>query len=404
MNAKVLFILSSLFIAGLGLVKSLIFAKFLSFGDLGLLALFQSILALVAAFHLGLLSGGYRLASFYNTDEFEDLNSVVCALLCVLFVSSIVVLFLLDSIGVFNDLGILTYLGVFAGFVTLLSNWAMNISIAKGNLSSVNKAQLSGGIASICALPGIFNFGLYAAYFAVIIQPIVIILFLSKTVNYTLPKKLFIKRDVAFEVFRHGFFPFVAGLLFIIYQQFEKILVGHTISIEVLGHLTLFYLVFTVCSIVPDSLTRIYFPKATFFYENKQHDKLTHLVRQHFFLILSYSVVCGLGIFYFLEPVVEFFLVQHLDYVSYVKYGVVVFTLKFLSENPSIRLLSKGRNLFILYADLMCLFLYFGIFVYFFYNRNLSVEFFIHLSMLYYFAKLVILSSLAYLDDRSVSG
>lgn len=403
-NAKFNFVLSSLFIAILGLVKSLIFAKYLSFENLGFLALFQSTMALVATFHFGILSGGYRLASFYSDEEFKELNSVIYSLLFFLFLAFIIIIAFLEFSGLLDELNQLTYLGLFAGCITLFSNWTMNMSIAKGNLASVNKAQLSGAFASVITVPLIFKFGLHAAYAVVIIQPTIIILFLIKDVQYTVPESFKFKYNVATDIFKAGFFPFLAALFFITYQQLEKILIGYTLNVESLGQLTLFYLALTVWSIFPDTLTRLYFPKATFLYENKSYRQFRNLFKHHFLIVAGYCLICSFGVFYIAEPLVSKFLTQHVEFIFYVKLGVLAFIFRTLAENPAIRLLSMGCNNYILAVDAMCFFTYIASFLGFLFLDGLSVLLFIYLSIFYYFTKLIFLSFFSLIAFRGVNA
>lgn len=395
--------LSSLFIAMLGLVKSLIFAKYLSFENLGFLALFQSTMALVATFHFGILSGGYRLASFYSEEKFDELNSVIYSLLFFLFSAFIVIIAFLEVSGLIGEINEITYLGFFAGCLILFSNWAMNISIAKGNLSKANKAQLCGAFASVITLPFVFKYGLYAAYAVVIIQPLVIILFLIKSVDYTLPDSLKLDISITAKIFRTGFLPFLAGLFFITYQQLEKILIGHTIDVETLGHLTLFYLVFTVWSIVPDSLNKIFYPKSTFLFEMKRYHDFNFFLVKHFGLVLGYCLICSFGLYFTLVPVVEFVLPQHVSFVNYIYLGLGVYIFKSLCETPSIYLLSSGSNNAIVIADALCFIFYLSLFGFIFYSNNVSVEFFIFISTLYYSSKFLILLFLSLWKKRKIS-
>lgn len=402
-NPQIIFVFSSLFIAVLGLAKSIIFAKYLPFDSLGLLVLFQSTMALVATFHFGILSGGYRLASFYSEEKFKELNSVIFSLLFFLFFIFIFLLVFIEFFGLVDRINDLTYLGLFAGCITLFSNWAMNISIAKGNLTSVNKAQLCGAIASVITVPLIFYFELYAAFAVVIIQPVVIIFFLIRNVPYTVPDSFKIDFDVATSIFKSGFYPFLAALFFITYQQLEKMLIGYTLSVESLGQLTLFYLTLTVWSILPDTLTRLYFPKATFFYENNNHIQFANLFKQHFFIIACYCLLCSFCVVYFTEPLVSKFLTQHVEFVGYVKLGVIAYTFKSLAENPAIRLLSMGCNNYILIIDALCFFTYFAVFLCFFSTGALSILIFIYLAILYYFIKLILLSFFSILATRGTN-
>lgn len=402
-NAKFIFVLSSLFIAILGLVKSLIFAKYLSFESLGFLALFQSTMALVATFHFGILSGGYRLASYYSEESFNELNSVVYSLVLFLFIVFIIIIVFFAISGLIGEISQMIYFGFFAGFVVLLSSWAMNISIAKSNLSMANKAQLCGAFSSLIMLPFVFEHGLYAAYAVVVIQPLVIFIFLTKSLDYTLPNTLRFDISVVAKVFKTGFLPFLAGLFFIIYQQLEKILIGYTIDIETLGHLTLFYLVFTVWSIVPDSLNKIFYPKATLLFETGKYHDFNFLLVKHFGLVIGYCLFSFLGLYFTLVPAVQFVLPQHLDFVNYIYLGIGVYVFKSLCETPSIFLLSSRSNNSIVISDAFCFVFYLFLFCLVFYSGDVSVVSFIIISTLYYFSKFSILIFLSLLRKKELA-
>lgn len=390
-NPNFIFIIFSLLIAILGFVKTIIFAKYLPLESLGLLALFQSVMALFGIFHFGILSGGYRLSSFYDEEKFKQLNSVVYLLLILLFTVFAIVILLLEIFGVLGAESRLVYIGFAAGFISLLSNWSINLSIARGNLKYVNIAQLSGAVASLFSVIFIFKFGLVAAYISVIIQPLIITICLVKLVDYTLPNALRYDAELVLAIFKSGFFPFLAGLFFISYQQLEKILIGYSINVEALGQLTVFYLVFTVWSIIPDSLNKILYPKLTLLMEGGGYLKSKNILLKHFFLIMLYSMACSFLLLMFLQPLADIFLPQHKEFVKYVHAGLLVYIFKSLCETPSIYLMSLGENNKILLADFLCFFSYIIFFVLLILLFEQTVELFIILASLYFVLKFIVL-------------
>ncbi len=374
----------------LGLVKSLIFAKFLGFESLGFLSLFQSAMALFATVHFGILTGGYRLASYYNDSEYSELNSVIYSSIFLLFPIFLLLIKLTEAFSIVDSISNLTYLALLAGFISIFANWAINVSVAKKDLISVNKAQFLGGVISLISVSLIFTYDVYGAYFSIIVQPFIIVVYLMFNTTYTLPKSINFDLILIKKIFKMGFYPFIAGLFFIAYQQLEKIFIGYTLGVDQLGHLTIFYLVLTVWVIIPDALTRIYYPKATKLYESKDIDGYHSIIEQHLKFALCYAFFCSLVIYFFLDIVVQFVLNEHLNYVYLVKLGIVVFFLRTVSDNYSIRLLATGSNSIILYADVISFILYSVVFIFCVYTFELKLMHFIYLSMLYYLVKMII--------------
>lgn len=391
-NSSYIFVVCSLLIAFIGLAKSVFFAKYMEFDELGYLALFQTITGLVATFHFGVLSGGYRLASYYDDSEFDKVNSQVYSLISIMIFLFVTVALILGLVGFSAWNSQLLFLGVFCGCTTLFSNWAINISIAKNNLSIVNKAQLCGAISSLITVPFIFRFGLFAAYASLIIQPLIVFAVLARLTNYTLPRFWKFDSAVSLELFRYGFFPFIAALCFICYQQLEKVFIANTLSVEVLGHLTLFYLTFTIWSIFPDALTRIYFPRATFLFENNKMEEYENLLNKHLIIVFIYCVAVSILFFCFAESIVSYVLDQHLEFLYLVKLGFAAFILKALSENSAIRLLSIGANKKILLVDAASFFFYVFLFLFFWYFHRLSIIVFVGMSVFYYLVKFILLN------------
>ncbi|MCS6118734.1 hypothetical protein G3444_07385 [Shewanella baltica] len=387
-----IFLLCSLLVAFLGLLKSLFFAKNLNFENLGLLALFQSAMALFSTFHFGILTGGYRLACYYNEAEYEKLNSVVFAVLFFLLPIFILILKLVEITGLISNVNHITYLALIAGFITWFSNWAINVSIARENLSSVNTAQILGVVFSLFFLPMVFSHGIYAAYFSVIIQPLIIVLFLAVNTSYTLPRKINFDIEFIKKILRAGFFPFLAGLFFISYQQLEKIFIGYALGVEYLGHLTIYYLALTVWIIIPDALTRIYYPKATKFYELNNIADYRTVMNQHLLIVILYSLVCSFFLYFFSGPIVLFFLDAHVDFVVFVQFGAIAFTLRSISDSFSIRLLAKGKNPQVFFSDLSSFIFYLFLIIVAFKFFGLSLIGFVVFSILYYLFKLFTLS------------
>ncbi|WP_139463191.1 hypothetical protein [Aeromonas veronii] len=385
------FLLCSLLVAFLGLLKSLFFAKYLNFENLGLLALFQSAMALFSTFHFGILTGGYRLACYYNEDEYNELNAVVFSVLLILLPVFVLALKLVEISALVSNVNHVTYLSLFAGFVTWFSNWAINVSIARGNLTSVNTAQFLGVVLSLFILPIVFFYGVYAAYISVVIQPLVIFLILAINTPYTMPKGIKFNTTIVKKILRAGFFPFLAGLFFISYQQLERIFIGYTLGVEYLGHLTIYYLALTVWIIIPDALTRIYYPKATKSYERGNVAEYSSVINQHLLIVIFYSLVCSLFIFLFSSPIVSFFLNEHVDFVKFVQLGTIAFTLRSISDNFSIRLLAKCKNTQILFSDLLS-FVFYLLLIFISFNYFcLSLVSFVFFSILYYLFKLIII-------------
>lgn len=391
-NSSYIFVVFTLFIALIGLAKSVFFAKYMDFDELGYLALFQTITGLVATFHFGVLSGGYRLASYYEDGEFDKVNSQVYTHIFIIICFFTGFFFIIGSLGFSTWNNLLLFLGIFCGSLTLFSNWATNVSIAKKNFSVVNKAQLFGAISSLVTAPFIFRFGLFAAYASLIIQPLVVFAVLAKSTNYTLPRFWRFDFDVSRNLFRAGFFPFIAALFFICYQQLEKIFIANTLSVDVLGNLTLFYLTFTIWSIFPDALTRIFFPRATFLYENKKKLEFESLLSKHLIIVVFYCVTGSVLFFVFSESFVGYVLNQHLEFLYLVNLGFAAFILKALSENPAIRLLSAGENKKILYVDAISFFLYVFLFFFVLYFDMQSIIVFVGMAIFYYMVKFILLN------------
>jgi hypothetical protein len=312
------------------LARSYIGMLVLDYGQLGLVAVLQTVMALIAAMHFGLLNGGYRLLCSEVGETARGINSLVYA-----FIASVAAVALLAGTGflVFGSGAAATgfaLLGAVAGVLTLLRSWVTNQLLATGRLAALNGANVKSITISLLPLALIPWIPLEACVASILLQPIAFALLALRKCPDLRPSSLRISRPLLGVVMQAGFLLFMTGVFIQLITQAERWYVVRYLGVEALGHLYLTIMFVTVYQLVPTSLDSVVLPRLVKDFESGSAQAVHRELRRFLMLCAGYGACAVLAVSLLAEPVVALILpryVEDLQYVYIVLPGLIAFTL-----------------------------------------------------------------------------
>ena len=346
------FILVNVIVAFLGFLRSFAFMKFLDFEELGLLTLLQTGAMFIGFFQIGLINGGYRIIALQKDKLTENTNNVIFSYFSVLFLVLLFFYFLNFFLEVYKGNLIVFSLFIF-GFSLLISNWLSNIFIAQRNYRMLNKINFTSAMLSVFCLPLAYYFGVLGGVFCLLIQPVIFsVLVLIFSVNKR-PTKFIINFIELKKILHYGFLPFISGIFFLLYIQIERWSVSFFLGTESLGNLYLFILSTSLWVLVPISIGNLFFPKCVLAFEKNNYVKFNQLIKNHFYVIILYSLLTSFSLFLFLDPIIEFAFPKHIPFVKFVYLAIPGFFFRTLADPISNFLNSLVKLKPLLWSDII---------------------------------------------------
>lgn len=330
-NIKTHYIAVNILISGLGFSRNLIFMKVFGLGDLGQVALMQTIVMMVGFFQFGLVNGGYRIYSLGDKKQNESINTVLFSFFLLL----TLVALLLGLSGCFDWVGAkikpeTMMIGVAAGVVTLVATWVNNALIGDGKLLASNYINLSAVVISLVFGILSFKFGLWSALLSMFIQPAWVVLLVLILHSEIRPKRIQLDLNLIKQILELGFIPFIAGILFLLNFQVERWSIIYVLGPEQLGQFYIVMLYQTIFTLVPASLLNLYFPRTIRAFEESRHGDFICLVKRHTFELMAYIGSAVLVTVVFLSWMLNNYFIKYkgTEYlVYYVIPGLVAITL-----------------------------------------------------------------------------
>ena len=313
------------------LARSYIAMVVLDYEQLGLVAVLQTVIALVSSLHFGLLNGGYRLLCSAGGEAAQRINALIYA-----FVAWFGVVVLLAAAGGLVVLGSreaaagFVMLGAVAGITTLVRTWVTNQLIAAGELAALNGANLKSVAVSLLPLALIPWAPLAACVAAIVVQPIAFALFAMLARPELRPRSISMSRGLLRTVMQSGFLIFLTGVFTQLIVQAERWYVVRFLGVEALGHLYLAIVFVTVFQLVPSSLDSVFLPRLVKDYESRDGKAVARELRRLMRLCTAYCVAAVIAVWLLAEPFLSLVLpryVPDLAYVYLVLPGLVAFTL-----------------------------------------------------------------------------
>lgn len=390
-SPKLYFIAITILISGIGFFKNFFFASRLNYADLGLLAIFQSIIVLVSNFHFGLLTGGFRLTSYSSSHDINDINNQVYT---IIFLLLLIMIPLCAFISQLQEGYI--YIACFIGLVSLALNWSISVCLAQGFYNQINLANLIAAISSIFFLYLVEEKGILGAYIVLLSQPLIAIFTLLLVNRRLLPNRFFVSYLLLKKIMSSGFFPFIAGIIFILYLQIERLTIAHLLSSEELGKFTLLFIVTTIWILVPTSFFKIYFPQATKKYNDNNFPAYRLILKKHLYINLAYCIFSATTVIVLLEVVVANILPKHVMFIDLVFYALPGLIARTLSDTGAIVMQAQADRKGVVIGDSVSLLFYLVLLLVISLSESIQLESFIFASVAYFIFKLILFWKISY--------
>jgi len=286
------YVAANVFISGLGFLRNVLFMRLMGQGDLGQIALMQTISMSVGLLQFGLINGGYRIYASGDPITNRRVNNNVFTSLTFLAALLLIGLLVAGQTGLPAGSPIhfeTVVFGIATGIATLSSTWTNNTLVAEGRLGLSNFINLGAAIGSLLVAVFAGKMGLHLALLAVLIQPVVVTV-LALMLNPAIRPRPSLGNKILRELLALGFFPFCTGVLTLVNMQVERWFIIFDMGAEPLGRYYIVMIYAMIFSLVPVSFLNLYFPKAIRAYEAGNQNVFFGIVRRHLNALLLYIV------------------------------------------------------------------------------------------------------------------
>jgi O-antigen/teichoic acid export membrane protein len=289
-DRRFIYVGANVFISALGFLRNVLFMRMMGQGDLGQIALMQTISMSVGLLQFGIINGGYRIYASGDPTKNRLVNNNVFACLTFLAVILLVGILALGQTSLLRGTSIhfeTIVFGVASGIVSLSSTWTNNTLVAEGRLSLSNLINLGAASASLMVASLAGEMGLHLALIAVLAQPLVVTV-LALIFNPSIRPRLALRKKILGEILLLGFSPFCAGVLTLVNMQIERWFITVEMGTESLGKYYIVMIYSTIFSIVPASLNNVFFPRAMRAYEMKEKVMFWKIFRRYLLALVVY--------------------------------------------------------------------------------------------------------------------
>ena len=328
-SAQALFIVITVGVNLVVLGRSYVTMLALDFGDLGLVALLQSIILLVGTLQFGFHQGGYRLICSADAQQAGSINNLVYSYTVLIGIGALLISFAALPFTDSTKAGLFLVLGAFGGGATLLRNWLNSQMIALRMLRELNLINLWSAIPSLLPLLFLQVDPLAMCTLAVLLQPVFGVVIAMWRYRRLRPTGVNADFGLVKALLASGFAVFLSTLLLQLNAQIERWYVVSVLGLDALGHLYLAILFATLFQIVPNALNSLYLPRLVQAYDAAHAGELSRAMRQFFLLTAGYAIAGAAALLTLGRPVLELLLpryVPDLPYAVILIPGLVAFT------------------------------------------------------------------------------
>lgn len=315
------YVVVSLVVNLLFLVRSYVFMLVLDYRELGLITLLQSIVLLLGILQFGVLSGGYRLLLSSDEAERQGIVDLVYSFIAVLGAATLIIAGIAMMSLVRPEDGVVGLLGVLGGTASLIRSWQTNQMIASGRLGLLNAINLGSSLISLACFALLPLSPIYACVAVIVSQPVLFAMCAWATGGAPAMKRLTFSGSLARRIFAAGFVLFLASMLLQLNIQLERWYVTAELGIDALGHLFIANMMVTLLQLVPAALDAIFLPAAVRSHGDGDTGSLARTVRAYLLLLLAYVAIALAAIVFLAEPVLA---VIAPKYVQDLIYGYLI--------------------------------------------------------------------------------
>lgn len=363
-----IYTLLSLVASGFAFYRSILIGSKINVSELGDLSLVLSNVAIFSLVHFGFLSGSLRELSKgevrTRTEVIELKNFLFFIVIASVFL--IILIMKLFNSSWPNRTNLLSLVLV---LLNLHMSWKTNEMIAlKKRFFLGTTAIVSAAVSSFYILisetPSLDN-----VLFGLMLQPLIFWVM-------TLPPKVHLKvkfhKSLLDSIMRLGISLFLTTALFTLSLNLEKIAIGDVLGKEALGSLYLFYLLFVVAFLVPNSVGNFYYPDLVRAYVDG-NKSIVQVIRRKIFLYHSfYYGLLLLGVVYIAPSFTAAFLPTHVEFIPTLFYALPIVLVKIYSDAIYLFLSANSESRNILIIEVATFISHISMILVFFYFIDLS--------------------------------
>lgn len=330
LNDRVLFVVVNVAVNALLLVRSYVTMRTLVYSELGLVALLQTIMLLVAALQLGVLNGGYRLVCSESADGANAVNNFVYTFIGALSALLVVVGVCVALVSKDFSYSFVIALALSAGVLTIVKNWMTNFLIAKVKLSSLNKINFISALASTLPLAFVRVNPLLVCASSIVVQPLIFVAYGWITHKALRPTGIGWSARIFKQIMAAGFIVFLTSMFLVANSQIERWTIVAYLGMDGLGRFYLALLFLNLYALVPASLDAIFLPRLVRSYVESDGASVRNDMRRFLHALIIYSLVAVGCVFGAAPALLGALLPKYLGdlrYVYLVMPGVVVLAL-----------------------------------------------------------------------------
>ncbi|MFD2601214.1 hypothetical protein [Flavobacterium suzhouense] len=385
-----IFIVVNIIVAFLGFVRSFAFMKFFDFTELGTITMVSTAASFIGLFQLGLINGGYRLIALGENNSDNKVNNVIFSYFGCLFCMLIGISLLIKLLGYYDDLLVIS-VSLIMGLCMLVTNWLTNSLIGALEYRKLNLANGISAFASILCLILAYLFGLYGALMSLLIQPLLFVILVFLLYRKAVPKRFILDFSYIRYILSFGFIPFLSGIFVLLHMQIERWSIITFLGEEQLGRLYIVFLLVTLWSLIPASINSLYFPRSISSAKDGVNSNLLAIIRQYFFVILSYCMVGGIGVILLIDPIVSYIFPAHVGSVIFVYTIVPGLIFKILGDPITLLLNSIVKLKPIFHSDLISIIIYIVMVIMLVAYKNFTLQNILYCYVIYNFVRFIYL-------------
>jgi O-antigen/teichoic acid export membrane protein len=331
-NDRALFVVVSVAVNLLFILRSYITMRVLGFAELGLTALLQTIVLLVAALQFGVVNGAYRLACSEPPEVTHRVNNLVYTFTAALAVPAFVAALIAVVWSGGHQLGwtAVVLLGVATGLFTILRTWITNYMIARVMLPTLNLLNVVSAAVSLAPLALVGFWPLPMCLLAIVLQPVVFVVHALLAQPQLRPTAPEASRPLFRRIMAAGFVVFLTSVFLVANAQIERWSTLTYLGLNGLGHFYLALLFLNLYTLVPTSLDAIYLPKLVQAHTAGDPLRVRADMGRFFRVLLAYSAAVVVAVFGLAPVILGALLPKYLPDLRYVYLllpGVVLFGL-----------------------------------------------------------------------------
>ena len=317
-DARTLYVVISMAVNLLFLLRSYVFMLVLDYRQLGLVTVLQSIVMLLGILQFGVLNGGYRLLLSDPEGSHSRIIGFVYTFIALLGAAAVVVS--LASLPFVNrpEDGAMAVLGAVGGTATLVRTWQTNQMIASGRLATVNTINFASSVISLGLLALVGLNALLFCMASIVAQPVLFALAAWAADPEGRPRTFGLDGQLARRIMAAGFIIFAAGILLQVNIQLERWYVLTWLGVEALGHLFLAIMAFTLIQLVPTSLDAIFVPAAVRAHGAGDIPGLQQTMRRYLGLLFAHAAAAAGAIWFLGEPLLNLLAPDYVPDLAYV--------------------------------------------------------------------------------------